>query len=140
MTTMTTARAASQYVARARFERAAREGTHTRETRRTQLARTHALSRTERVLLVLLAIALVACALASRGIAPADVPTTHVRVAPGDTLWSIAAQNAAPGLTTAQTADLIAKLNDLESSTLVAGAEIDVPRGPGSDRGNFASR
>lgn len=103
-------------------------------------SRSAPLSRTERAILIVLAGILVLCALASRHPTPTAAPTTHVRVEQGDTLWAIASRNAPDGLSTAQTADLIAELNGLSSPLLVAGRELDVPTQPGSQNGRLASR
>ncbi len=81
----------------------------------------------ERLVLVVLAAALVVCALASRPGTPEEVRTTRMRISAGDTLWAIAEQNAIQGFTTAQTADFIARLNGLGTSTLVPGRELEVP-------------
>ena len=55
------------------------------------------------------------------------VPSTRVRVERGDTLWAIAKQHRVSGLSTEQTADLIARLNNLDAPALVAGRELKVP-------------
>jgi len=109
-------------------------------SRPTGTSRSAPLSRTERAILIVLAGILVLCALASRHPTPTAAPTTHVRVEHGDTLWAIASRNAPDGLSTAQTADLIAQLNGLSSPVLVAGRELDVPTQPGSQNGRLASR
>ena len=85
------------------------------------------LSRGEALILLALMLALVMCALASRAGAPGTVATTKVLVDRGDTLWAIARANQVPGLSTAQTADLIARLNDLSSGQLIAGTELAIP-------------
>lgn len=84
-------------------------------------------SRGERLVLLALALALLLCALASRAEAPSTVPSTRVRVEQGDTLWAIAKQHPVSGLSTEQTADLIARLNSLDAPALVAGSELKVP-------------
>ena len=85
------------------------------------------LSRGEAFILLALMVTLLVCALASRAGTPDAVATTKVLVDRGDTLWAIARANQVPGLSTAQTADLIARLNDLSSGQLIAGTELAVP-------------
>lgn len=50
-----------------------------------------------------------------------------VKVAHGDSLWSIAQTHPIAGLTTAQTVDLIAEKNGLSHSGVVPGAVILAP-------------
>jgi LysM repeat protein len=97
------------------------------------------MSGAERLALILLACALVVCALASRSHAPEADDTTRVRVVAGDTLWAIAEQNRPDGLSTAQTADLIAQLNGLTTSTLMPGRVLAIPT-PGAETARFAAR
>ena len=59
--------------------------------------------------------------LASQGL------SVRIKVNTGDTLWSIARRHPIPGLTTAQTADLIAQVNYHSGATLTPGATLDVP-------------
>ena len=81
----------------------------------------------EVLVLVLVALALVWSALASRTPQPSSVPTVTTRVVQGQTLWQIARANPVPGLSTAQTADLIAEINDLESGAVTVGTLVQVP-------------
>lgn len=53
--------------------------------------------------------------------------TIQVRVSPTDTLWTIAAANRLPGLTTAQMVDVIREANQLPAGALGAGAVLRVP-------------
>lgn len=53
--------------------------------------------------------------------------TIAVRVSPTDTLWTIAAANRLPGLTTAQMVQVIRESNALGAGTLGAGAVLRVP-------------
>jgi hypothetical protein len=106
-------------------------------TRRTRSAR--GLSPRERAMLVLLTVVLVACALASRPNTPAHVDTIRVKVTYGDTLWRIAEANRLPGLSTAETADYIVRINHLTTSKVVAGHELQVPRAA-DGRGRVALR
>jgi len=63
----------------------------------------------------------------------ASGPKSHVsgvrtiRVEAGQTLWSIARSNPMPGLTTQQTAELIARTNGLESGLVAAQTSLRVP-------------
>ncbi len=85
------------------------------------------LTAVEAALIGLVITVLVAAALLSERPAPVSLATTTVRVQPGDSLWSIAARHPAPGLGTAETADLLQRLNALESSTIAAGSALRVP-------------
>lgn len=88
----------------------------------------------EAVVVALVILLLLASTIASghrgRGAVKASA---SVRVAPGQTLWAIARQHPVDGLTTAQTADLIADLNHLGSASLAAGSVIRVPVPPASN-------
>ena len=97
------------------------------------------LSTPERVALIILAGALVACAVASRAHTPDTISTTRVRIGVGDTLWGIAQQNRITGLSTAQTADFIARLNGLDTSTLAPGSELKIPA-PAASSKHLASK
>lgn len=78
--------------------------------------------------LVVIALLLIALPLLSRDrVVALHSSTTDRIVQPGDTLWSIAASNPIPGMTTAENAESIAALNDLESSRLRVGTAIVVP-------------
>jgi nucleoid-associated protein YgaU len=103
-------------------------------------SRKNALSAIECAILSLLAATLLVCALASGFKAPMQGSTERVRVERGDTLWAIAGKHAVDGLSTEQTADLIARLNHLDRHDLVVGTEIEVPRHPESERTDVASR
>jgi len=59
--------------------------------------------------------------------------SARVRVEAGQTLWTIAADHPVAGLTTEQTADLIAQLNHVDSQGLCAGATLRVPVQPAVD-------
>jgi hypothetical protein len=65
-------------------------------------------------------------ALARGALAPTG-SSTGVRVAPADTLWSIAAAHPLPGRTTAETADEIRTANHLAGARLRPGAVLLVP-------------
>jgi Tfp pilus assembly protein FimV len=53
--------------------------------------------------------------------------TIAVRVSPADTLWTIAAANRLPGLTTAQMVRVIREANALSDGALGAGTVLRVP-------------
>lgn len=55
------------------------------------------------------------------------VPVQSVTVLPGDTLWSIAQQGAAPGEDVRDVIAEIVELNGLESSAVYAGQQLTVP-------------
>lgn len=79
---------------------------------------------------VLLAAATAIVLLASALVAPARPEPeswTSVDVAAYGTLWEIAANHRVPGLSTAQTVELIAEENNLSSSTLYTGQVLRVP-------------
>ena len=52
---------------------------------------------------------------------------TTISVVPGDTLWSLALEHEIDELTTQQTVDAIRSWNDLGSSNLQPGMELEVP-------------
>ncbi len=86
--------------------------------------------RTRAIELAVVAVAIVATFVAltlTRPVDPGDVETTTRLVEQGDTLWALAQSHPVEGLSTEQTAGLIASLNGLESSTLHAGSAIKVP-------------
>jgi hypothetical protein len=96
------------------------------------------LSPVEIAALLIIAVLLVAGLLISRTVAPADVQTKALRIEQGDTLWTIASAHPVAGLTTAQTADLIARCNRLESGAIAVGAILEVPAH--AESGSLASR
>lgn len=75
---------------------------------------------------------LMAVAVASSRMPDAEpaVTTTHI-VESGDSLWALASAHPMAGLDTAQTVDMIARINSLESARLTVGAELLLP-GKGS--------
>lgn len=64
-------------------------------------------------------------AVVSSDATPAEVET--ITVPAGETLWGIASQVAEPGADVRDVVAQIARLNDLEGSTIVAGSELVVP-------------
>jgi len=59
--------------------------------------------------------------------AAVDFETSSILTAQGDTLWTIARAHPVPGLTTAQSVEVIATLNDLETANIPAGVSVQVP-------------
>jgi Tfp pilus assembly protein FimV len=57
----------------------------------------------------------------------ASTGSALIRVDAGQTLWSIASQHPLTGLTTEQTAELIARANGLAGYRLVAGSTLRIP-------------
>lgn len=64
---------------------------------------------------------------ATAGQEAGSVPTTEVVVVPGDTLWRIASQTAAPGEDVRDVIADIVTLNGLESTGVTAGQRLVVP-------------
>ena len=96
-------------------------------------ARTVRLTRRGRVVATLVFLAVLMAVLtvfgahsAATGEAGIPVPTRTVEVGPGDTLWDIASEVAAPGQTRAMVQQ-IEELNALSGSALTVGQEIAVP-------------
>jgi len=85
------------------------------------------LSATEIALLLLLVAALLLCVYFSRSPRLSSERVGLVRVGAGQTVWELARTHPVAGLSTAQTAQLIAEINDLQDSSLIAGTEIRVP-------------
>ncbi len=77
--------------------------------------------------LILAACILTGSALLSRHPEPAIVSSKRITVVEGDALWTIALRNPVEGMTTAQTVDLIVRLNDLSSASIAPGARLVVP-------------
>jgi nucleoid-associated protein YgaU len=98
-----------------------------RDTRRGAQRAGRPLSPVEMVVLLAIAALLIAGVLHDRARTP-DVSASHtVQVSAGDTLWSIAKANPVAGLSTAQTAERIARANGLNSAALASGQTIRVP-------------
>ena len=77
-------------------------------------------------------LAITVCALGGAAMLRDGVPspaatTIAVRVAPSDTLWSIAEASRLPGVSTARTVEAIARINGLRGTTILAGAVLYVP-------------
>ena len=65
--------------------------------------------------------------------------TAVISVAPSDTLWEIAEAHPMEGLTTAETVDAIVAINEMDTSSLVAGQALLVPA-PNSSEAAVAVR
>lgn len=93
------------------------------------------------VLLAAVALLLLIAAVASSVIGKAEpaVTATHV-VSSGDTLWNLAERHPVHGLSTAQTVDLIERMNGLESALLEPGVSIALPAAPDDDTVRLAMR
>lgn len=85
------------------------------------------LSIAEGGLLVLVLGVLLCAAFLSASPKPADLRTTTVQVGAGDSLWKMAQRYPVDGLTTGETVDLIAELNQLDNATIAAGTSLKVP-------------
>ena len=85
-------------------------------------------SRTEWIVAMAVALLLVLATVIGAS-APRSTPTEmrSVHVEAGQTLWSIAKANALPGLTTEQTAQLIARANGLTRFSLAEHTSLKVP-------------
>jgi hypothetical protein len=96
--------------------------------RRARAERRHRL--TGALLMCLLSVSMLAAA-AVPGILEADpvlpAQTVAVKVAPGETLWSIAADHAPEGVPTSRMVEAISDLNGLDTGGVPAGAVIHIP-------------
>jgi len=81
----------------------------------------------ELLLIAALAVALIVGAALSGGPDAHPERLIPVRIEAGDSLWSLARTHPVDGLTTAETAELLAEINGLGDPSLRAGAEILVP-------------
>lgn len=79
--------------------------------------------------LIALTCALVCTALVAvrPGAASADMPTRAIRVRAADTLWDIASRNRVDDLSTAQTVEVLKKLNRLGHSEIAVGQTLLIP-------------
>lgn len=82
----------------------------------------------EWIALAAVAIAIIATAVAFAAESlPDEVRTRPVRVEQGDSLWGLAGANPVEGLSTAETAELIRRVNGMRGSVVHAGELIQVP-------------
>lgn len=87
----------------------------------------------EIVALVLITAALIAALAVTSGRAHAKVPSERTRVERGQTLWTLASEHPVCGLTTEQTAELIASVNHIEGGRVTAGQSVLIPTGADED-------
>lgn len=80
------------------------------------------------IIILLLAVAVV---LWAQSPAVGTEASMSLKVAAGDTLWSIASENRLPGRSTAETADAIRALNEMQSCSLAIGERLLIPVVPG---------
>lgn len=113
----------------------AASGVRTRNTG-TDLER---LGRAAYVALLLCAVVAIAASLLIQPEKPRPEGWSAITVGEADSLWSLAEVNPVPGLSTAETVDLIAATNHLPSTVVMAGQTVCVPQG-GSDTLLVASR
>jgi hypothetical protein len=95
--------------------------------RRPGPAKGRGLSRFEIATLTVITILLIVGTVGIQHPGESATATQAVQVRTGDTLWSIAQDHPVPGLTTAQTAELIARNNRIEGRALGAGQDLLVP-------------
>jgi hypothetical protein len=81
----------------------------------------------EIVALILITAALIAALVVTSGRVHAKVPSERTRVESGQTLWTLASEHPVRGLTTEQTAELIASVNHIEGGGVTAGQSIRIP-------------
>lgn len=99
----------------------------TRPDRRARSLRSRRRAFMETVALIVIAALLIAGTYASRVHSKPAVSTTEVRAEAGDTLWSIARSHPVDGLTTADTVDMISRMNGLADPRVTPGARLSVP-------------
>lgn len=83
--------------------------------------------RAETVMCLFAVLLVVASVVFSASHTPSHVATRTVRIDAGDTLWSIAQAHPVKGLSTAETVELITRINGLPSAKLRTGGEVMVP-------------
>ena len=103
-----------------------------RAARRVRTARARNVARAEILALALIALALVAGAVISAGRLGPATSSERVKVERGQSLWQLAADHPVSGLSTCQTAELIAGMNGLDGGSVRVGSTIEVPARPGT--------
>ena len=93
-----------------------------------------ALSPVEAGILFFIALLLVVGTVAASHRSAAPRESVSVRVERGDTLWTLARTHPVEGMTTEQTADLIASMNGLRDGALSSGRTILVPAAVSTSR------
>jgi hypothetical protein len=82
----------------------------------------------EGLVLITLVVLVIAGTILTSHRAVSSQPTTTVHVESGQTLWDLARAHPVEGMTTAQTAELISRINDLGRGGLTAHTAVRVPR------------
>jgi hypothetical protein len=96
-------------------------------SRRGDANRDRSITWAEALLLCALACALVAGAALSGGTPAVPEHLAPVRVESGDSLWSLAASHPVEGMSTAETVEMLAAVNNIGNSSLRVGSEVMVP-------------
>jgi hypothetical protein len=104
-----------------------------RAARRVMRTTSRQIAWAEIIALVLITAALIAALVVTSGRAHAKVPSERTRVEGGQTLWTLASEHPVCGLTTEQTAELIASINHIEGGRVTAGQSIRIPTGVDED-------
>lgn len=91
------------------------------------------LGRVAYTVLLIIAIAAVIASLVLRPAAPRPDTWSSVTVGEADSLWTLAKVHSVTGLSTAETASLIAETNDLPSTVIIVGQTIRVPSSSGNE-------
>jgi hypothetical protein len=104
-----------------------------RAARRASRAASRQVVWAEIVALVLITVALIAALVVTSGRTHAKVPSERTRVENGQTLWTLASEHPVSGLTTEQTAELIASVNHIEGGQVRAGQSIHIPASADED-------
>ncbi|MDR3687535.1 MAG: LysM peptidoglycan-binding domain-containing protein [Coriobacteriia bacterium] len=107
--------------------RSTRFNTDTRAARHAGRKHARAVAWAEIVALVLIAVALIMATVLTARHSSRAVASERMRVESGQTLWALAAQHPVAGLTTEQTAGLIASLNHISDGRVASGTTIYVP-------------
>jgi hypothetical protein len=105
----------------------ARFATKPGPTRRAPHASSRSVAWAEIIALVIITAALIAALVITSDQAHANVPSKATRVESGQSLWTLADQHPVAGLTTEQTAELIANINHIEGGRVAAGETIRIP-------------
>ena len=86
----------------------------------------------ETLLLIVVAGLLIAAVVVTASGSRTSVRSERTFVARGESLWELASAHPVVGLTTQQTADLIASMNGLADGQVAAGTVVSVPSRPDS--------
>ena len=107
--------------------------------RSTAVAKTSGSTVLEMATLIAIVVLLIVGVIVTSGRSHAQNPTSRVFVESGDTAWTIASRHPIPGQTTQQTAEQIAQINGLASTSLPARSAIKIP-GTGQTESALACR